>query len=117
MAASGAAGVTHVTDSLGETNTDTVTVTVTPSARPVANAGPDQTVISEAPVTLDGRASTAASGRTIASYFWERTSGSGGSVTLSSTSEVQPTFMADTLSSGAAGVTHEFTLTVQIPTQ
>ena len=114
---SGAAGVTHeftltVTDSLGETNTDTVTVTVTPSARPVANAGPDQTVISEAPVTLDGRASTAASGRTIASYFWERTSGSGGSVTLSSTSEVQPTFMADTLSSGAAGVTHEFTLTV-----
>ena len=90
-----------VTDSLGETNTDTVTVTVTPSARPVANAGPDQTVISEAPVTLDGRASTAASGRTIASYFWERTSGSGGSVTLSSTSEVQPTFMADTLSSGA----------------
>ena len=102
-----------VTDNVGETDTATVMVTVTsPFATPVAHAGEAQKVASGVTVTLDGRASTKDRRRTIASYLWKRTGGSGGSVELSSTSVVQPTFTADTLGSGASDVTHDFSLVV-----
>ena len=93
-------------------DTDTVTITVIPSAPPVADAGPDQTADSGKTVTLDGTGSTVADGRTITSYSWERRRGTGGSVTLSDASVAKPTFMADTLAPGIADVTHDFTLTV-----
>ena len=116
---SGAADVTHVftltvTDSEGATSTDTVTITVTsPFAAPVAEAGPDQTVDSGTTVTLDGTGSRASPSKTITSYAWERTSGTGvASVTLSDANVAQPTFAADTLTASAADVTHVFTLTV-----
>ena len=113
----GAVDVTHVftltvTDSAGDVSTDTVTVTVTPRAPPVADAGPDQTVASRDTVTLDGTGSTVATGRTIKSYAWERAGGTGGSVILSDASVSKPTFTADTLTPGSADVTHDFTLTV-----
>ena len=115
--APGAADVTHeftlrVTVDHGLTVvTDTVTVTVI--ADPIADAGPDQTVVSGKTVPLDGSGSRASPGRTIKSYAWERTSGTeGGSVTLSDASVAQPSFTADTLAPGAEDVAHEFTLTV-----
>ena len=104
-----------VTDDEGMTSAGaTVTVTITaPIAAPVANAGPDQRAVSRATVRLDGRASTPDRRKTIASYAWERTGGTGDSnLTLTGANTAQPTFTADTLNPGVDAVTHVFTLTV-----
>ena len=103
----------YVTDSGDIEATDSVTVTVIPRAPPIVDAGDDQTVDSGATVTLDGTGSRVGdSRRTIMSYAWERTSGTGGSVTLSDVNVAKPNFTADTLEPGTADVTHVFTLTV-----
>ena len=115
----GAADVTHeiilvVTDNEGaESEVNTVTVTVeAPFAAPMADAGDDRTFGSGETVTLDGSGSTVDRRRTISSYAWSRTDGTGGPVTLSSMGAEQPTFTADTVPDGAADVTHVFSLTV-----
>ena len=66
-----------VTDNIGATDDDTVTITVNeaPNVPPVANAGADQTVNiapseSTASVTLDGTASTDPDGGGIVDYTW-----------------------------------------------
>ena len=118
---SGAADVTHiftltVTDSAGEEDTDTVTITVTlGNADPVADAGDDQpAVVSGTTVTLDGSDSRDSAGMMVASYAWERTGGTGdaASVTLTGEDTAMPTFRAEILQAGTADVTHVFTLTV-----
>ena len=104
-----------VTDSAGDTDNATVTITVeAPKVYRVANAGRDQEVDSGALVTLDGSASSDCDDDIfLVSHAWARTGGTpGGSATLSSTSAIKPTFTADTLAAGAADVTHIFTLTV-----
>ena len=104
-----------VTDDEGMTSAGAmVTVTITaPIAAPVANAGPDQRAVSRATVRLDGRGSTPDRRKTIASYAWERTGGTGDStLTLTGANTAQPTFTADTLNPGVESVTHVFTLTV-----
>ena len=119
----GDSDVTHiftltVTDNNGETATATVTITVTSGfAAPVAEAGPAQTgVASGTVVTLDGRGSTVDRRRTPLSYACTRPSGTeggtGGSVTLTGADTAQPTFMAETLTSGAEDVTYIFQLIV-----
>ena len=95
-------------------DTDTVTITViSPFADPVANAvtarpevGAGDTVI------LDGRGSTKDRRRTITSYAWVRTGGTGANVTLTGATEAMASFTADMLVAGAENVTHTFTLTV-----
>ncbi len=65
------------------------------NSAPVANAGPDRTVFTQAPVNLDGSGSTDADGDTLA-YSWEfdaRPAGSGAS--LSGATTVNPTFTPD----------------------
>ena len=104
-----------VTDDEGMTSVGaTVMVTISaPIAAPVANAGPDQRAVSRATVRLDGRGSTPDRRKTITSYAWERTGGTGDSnLTLTSANTAQPTFTADTLNPGVDAVTHVFTLTV-----
>ena len=117
----GDADVTHeftlvVTDNKKpEGAIDMVTITVTSGfADPVANAGPDQTgIISETVVTLDGSGSTVDRRRTVKTWFWERTDGTGAeTVALSDPNAERPTFTADTLAQGAPDVTQVFTLTV-----
>ena len=83
-----------VTDSVGDSTTDAVTISV--NALPTADAGADQSVTVNATVTLDGSGSTDAeddaAGMAL-DYSWALTAQpSGASVTLSDASAVAPTF-------------------------
>ena len=103
-----------VTDNAGVANTDTVRVTVfSPFEDPVANAGPDQTVISGASVSLNGEGSTFDRRSTLHSYNWEQMDGTVSPVTLINANTANPTFIADTLTPGAPDVTHIFILTIK----
>lgn len=64
-----------VTDDVGGTSSDIVSISPVPFAIPVADAGPDQSGIEAGErVTLDGTSSTDSDG-TIVNYFWLQTSG------------------------------------------
>ena len=84
-----------VTDILGETDTDSVTITVEDSGNdpPTANAGLDQTVAEGDLVELDGSGSSDPNGfDDLQTFLWEQTEGT--EVTLSNTLLAQPTFTA-----------------------
>ena len=66
-------------------STDDITVTVEAVTAPVANAGPDQTVLVGNPVVLDATGSTGAS-----TFAWTQVSGP--AVTLTSADTARPTF-------------------------
>ncbi|HEY9475149.1 MAG TPA: hypothetical protein VIS06_15050, partial [Mycobacteriales bacterium] len=66
-------------------STDDIVVTVEAVTAPVANAGPDQTVLVGNPVVLDATGSTGA-----ATYAWTQVSGT--AVTLASADTARPTF-------------------------
>ena len=106
-----------VTDAHGATHTsDPVTVTVEePIADPVVTVagGTTQTKSQGTSVVLDGSGSTKDRRRSIATYSWARTGGTGSSgITLTGGNTAQLSFTADTLAPGANDVTHIFTLTV-----
>ena len=102
-----------LTDSDGTEATDSVIITVIPKAPPIADAGPDQEIASGKTVTLDGSGSRiVAPGRTIQSWSWKRTGGTGGSIDLNNANISGPEFTARNLDPGAIDVTHVFTLTV-----
>ena len=115
----GAADVTHdftltVTDDMGETSADTVTVTVNlPNAPPVADAGPDQTVASGQMYTLDGSGSTDSEGP-IASYRWDFLTSCDAPPPISHATRgmARLTLTAETLEPGVADVTYCFNLLV-----
>jgi hypothetical protein len=97
-----------VKDAAGLTAKDTCIVNVTPgNVPPVANAGPDQSGVAGATVTLNGSNSTDSDG-TVASYAWKQTAGT--TVTLSNASTAKPTFTAP--SAGNSGTSLTFQLTV-----
>jgi len=85
-----------VNDGKVDSGADTVTVTaVTPNHIPVANAGPDQSVVIGVLVALNGSASTDVDGDPL-SYGWSFTSRPGGSsAVLSGATTASPTFTAD----------------------
>ena len=117
--AAGADDVTHVftltvtDDRKSPAATDIVTVTVVaPFAAPVANAGDDLIVDPGDTVRLDASRSTGDPRATLF-YSWERTDGTEGeTVALTGATTAQPSFTADSLSTGANDVTHIFRLTV-----
>ncbi|MCY4027254.1 MAG: putative Ig domain-containing protein, partial [Acidobacteria bacterium] len=84
----------------------TFDITVGANQAPTAHAGDAQTVTEGDTVTLDGSGSSDPEGQTL-TYAWTAPSGSG--ITLSSTTEVEPTFTAPTVS---ADTPYTFALTV-----
>jgi hypothetical protein len=77
----------------GTVNSTPATVSITTdNSAPVANAGPDQTVLVNDFVTLDGSGSTDADGDTLTTYSWSFTTDPGGSTTLDTADPVHPTF-------------------------
>ena len=76
----------------GQFNSLPANVTITVVPLPVANAGSDQTVTVSTPVTLDGSGSADSNGNPL-TYSWTQTGGTT-TVTLSSTTDKQPTFTA-----------------------
>lgn len=98
-----------ITDQGGLKSSESTIVNVTTSNRPpVASAGLDQTVRPGRTVTLDGSASSDKE-TGIASYLWKQLSGP--PVTLSSKSDVKPTFTAPAQDAG--GVALMFRVTVK----
>jgi hypothetical protein len=102
-----------VTDQVGQTSTDSVTITTVPAGPvdnfpPVANAGPDQlNVTAGTLVTLDGSGSTDGDlPNDTLSYQWTQTAGP--AVTLSDPTAVMPTFTMP-----GSDVTFQLTVTDQ----
>jgi hypothetical protein len=94
-----------VTD--GKVNSASATVTITATAldtAPVASAGPTQSVLVPAVVTLDGSASTVAAGKML-TYAWSLpTRPAGSTATIANLTSVMPTFAADVAGSYVASL-------------
>ena len=98
-----------VTDSLGQTATDSSIVNVTAGNKPpVADAGLDQTADEGIPVTLNGSGSNDPDG-VINTFQWTQTAGP--AVTLSDAAAAQPTFTAPDVGSGGDSLTFNLTVT------
>ncbi|MCD4811316.1 putative Ig domain-containing protein [bacterium] len=81
-------------DGMLDSAPDTVTIS-TENRRPIANAGPDQTVFVTQTVTLDGSSSSDVDGDPL-TYQWSFTSiPSGSAATLSDPAAVNPAFIVD----------------------
>ena len=90
---------------------DEVTITVKANLTPIADAGPDQTVVSGAMVELDGSGSRDDDGE-IESYSWVQAS-TGTAPTLSAYNVVSPTLRAPTVNVGDPPVKFSYALRVE----
>ena len=86
-----------VTDSLGKSDQDAVTITVLNNIPPTANAGSYQSVAESSPVQLDASASSDSETSNLA-YSWQQVDSSGYTITLSDSSIAKPTFTAPRVS-------------------
>lgn len=94
-----------VGDGAAESATDTVSITATEqNGYPVANAGPDQTVTSGQTVYLDGSGSSDPEGDSLA-YVWTLSKPGGSTASLSGSTSVAPTFVADVAGTYTATLT------------
>jgi subtilisin family serine protease len=97
-----------VTDDLGASNSDEVTITIQNiNQPPIANAGPDQSVNEGILVILNGSSSSDPDGD-ILSYSWEQIAGP--AVILSDSNTASPSFVAPEVESIGATLTFELTV-------
>ena len=83
-----------VNDGMENSDPDTVTVMAEGNNKPVAEAGPPQSVEVNDTVTLDGSGSTDVDGDPL-TFQWSLTPPPGSTATLSDPTAVMPTFVAD----------------------
>ncbi|NBT39198.1 MAG: autotransporter domain-containing protein [Alphaproteobacteria bacterium] len=86
-----------------------VTVHAPLNTKPMAQAGEDITVASASTVKLDGSASFDNDGQALR-FYWQQVGGE--TVTLSGSSDIQPSFLSPTLNIGAAAKVLSFSLIV-----
>ena len=100
-----------VTDARGLSDTDTVTITVTPGNQsPVANAGSSRAVSEGAAVTLSGSATDADHAAGLLTYSWRQTDGDP-RVTLSNANTATARFTAPSQLVSDVSLTFELTVT------
>ena len=97
-----------VKDNDGLSSSDTVTVTVYLPAAPVADAGPDQSVIEGRTVTLDGSNSYDPDGTNITAQ-WEQLTGST-QIDLNTSTDLKTTFTAPAVDADGDEVTFKLTI-------
>jgi len=106
----------NVTDAAGNTDTDTMTVTVNDVTAPVAEAGPDLTIEAGTRVTFDGNGSTDNVG--VVNYTWTFNHGTDGTVLYgvspSFTFKVPGVYSAILRVTDAVGLWHEDTLILTV---
>src|SRR5699024_1671587 len=96
-----------VSDGTDDSAPDSATITVT--HRPVADAGPDQTVTTGDTATLDGTGSSDADGDTL-TYSWTLSGPTGTTATLDDATTATPTLSLDLAGTNAASpVDHDGT--------
>lgn len=84
-----------VTDPTGKTDQASITINLVNNSAPIANAGADQTVFVNSPVSLNGSASNDPNGDTL-SYAWSMLNKPANSIAaLSNANTVAPSFNAD----------------------
>lgn len=91
-----------------DSRTDSVSVTIEENESPIANAGPDRSVIQSTQVTIDGSASSDPNTIDTLTYAWTQVGGP--AVPLSGSATAQPTFTAPSV--GAGNVVLDFQLQV-----
>ena len=98
------------TDDDGQSDTDTVDITILERIPPTAVAGADQNVTEGDPVTLNGTGSTDPDGDiNAATYLWEQTPAS--TVTLTNANTATATFTAPSVAAAGQILTFQLTVT------
>ncbi|HET9599417.1 MAG TPA: PKD domain-containing protein [Anaeromyxobacteraceae bacterium] len=101
-----------VTNAAGLSSTASVAITVSPALKPIASAGPDQTVLQNSNVALSGLASSDPNGLPL-SFSWVQVAGQ--PVALTGANTATPTFRTPSFSAGSLTLAFQLTVSDGVP--